>query len=189
VTAKLLEHLLWLHDNSYFWQIHNLTDISSGNQWSRFIKNNPQHSKNEIVQARHLHSRIIKQLGLMEWKIFKILGISIDSRTIKAGELLCHSRWSIRWTYFISKAIEMGASGSLWTPMGQKRMQQWWWHPYPGLTVENTIHALGILPGYIDGSTTFRLLLWPDRTGKHNKKMLKSISVKIIACYAQKGKF
>jgi len=58
----------------------------------------------------------------------------------------------------------------------------------PRLTVENTIHALGHLARiYRRKYEHFRLLLWPDRTGKQQqKKCWRVSSVKNIACYAQK---
>jgi UDP-N-acetylmuramyl pentapeptide synthase len=88
-----------------------------------------------------------KAIGFDGLKNFKIPGISIDSRTMKAGELFIAIRGDqFDGHNFISKAIEMGAAGIIverrWAEANATMMVS---IHIPRLTVENTIHALGNL--------------------------------------------
>jgi len=88
-----------------------------------------------------------KAIGFDGLKNFNITGISIDSRTMKAGELFIAIRGDqFDGHNFISKAVEMGAAGIIverrWAEANITMMVS---IHIPRLTVENTIHALGHL--------------------------------------------
>jgi UDP-N-acetylmuramoyl-tripeptide--D-alanyl-D-alanine ligase len=85
--------------------------------------------------------------GFDRLKKFNITGISIDSRTVKPGELFIAIRGNqFDGHNFISRAIEMGASGIIvdrrWAEANATMMIS---IHIPRLTVENTVHTLGHL--------------------------------------------
>lgn len=113
-----------------------------------------------------------KAIGFDGLKNFRIPGISINSRTIKTGELFIAIRGNqFDGHNFISKAIEMGAGGIIverrWAEANATMMVS---IHIPRLIVENTIHALGYLARVYRRSTPFRLLQWADLTGRQQQK-------------------
>jgi UDP-N-acetylmuramoyl-tripeptide--D-alanyl-D-alanine ligase len=119
-----------------------------------------------------------KAIGFDGLKNFKIHGISIDSRTIKAGELFIAIRGDqFDGHNFISKAIEMGAAGIIverrWAEANATMMVS---IHIPRLTVENTIHALGHLARVYRRKYTIPFIAIGGSNGKTTtKEMLKSI--------------
>ncbi|MGD1046094.1 MAG: UDP-N-acetylmuramoyl-tripeptide--D-alanyl-D-alanine ligase [Bacteroidota bacterium] len=99
-------------------------------------------TKSDILAIPHL-----KTIGFDGLKNLKVSGISIDSRTVKAGELFLAVRGDqFDGHNFISKAIEAGAVGIVvehrWAEANASMMVS---INIPRLVVENTIQALGKL--------------------------------------------
>jgi UDP-N-acetylmuramoyl-tripeptide--D-alanyl-D-alanine ligase len=99
-------------------------------------------TKSDILAIPHL-----KAIGFDGQKNLKVTGISIDSRTVKAGELFLAVRGDqFDGHNFISKAIEAGAAGIIverrWAEANASMMVS---INIPRLVVENTIQALGKL--------------------------------------------
>ena len=99
-------------------------------------------TKSDILAIPHF-----KAIGFDGLKNLKVTGISIDSRTIKAGELFLAVRGDqFDGHNFISKAIEAGAAGIIverrWAEVNASMMVS---INIPRLIVENTIQALGKL--------------------------------------------
>ncbi|MGD0589663.1 MAG: UDP-N-acetylmuramoyl-tripeptide--D-alanyl-D-alanine ligase [Bacteroidota bacterium] len=119
-----------------------------------------------------------KAIGFDGLKNFKIPGISIDSRTMKAGELFIAIRGDqFDGHNFISKAIEMGAAGIIverrWAEANATMMVS---IHTPRLTVENTIHALGHLARLYRRKYAIPFIAVGGSNGKTTtKEMLKSI--------------
>jgi UDP-N-acetylmuramoyl-tripeptide--D-alanyl-D-alanine ligase len=112
-------------------------------------------TKSDILAIPHL-----KAIGFDELKNLKVTGISIDSRTVKAGELFLAIRGDqFDGHNFISKAIEAGAAVIIvehrWAEVNASMMVS---INIPRLIVENTVQALGNLPTYIAASLIFRSL-------------------------------
>jgi UDP-N-acetylmuramoyl-tripeptide--D-alanyl-D-alanine ligase len=119
-----------------------------------------------------------KAIGFDGLKNFKVSGISIDSRTIKAGELFIAVRGDqFDGHNFISKAIEMGAAGIIvqhrWAEANATMMVS---IHIPRLTVENTIHALGHLARVYRRKYAIPFIAVGGSNGKTTtKEMLKDI--------------
>jgi UDP-N-acetylmuramoyl-tripeptide--D-alanyl-D-alanine ligase len=119
-----------------------------------------------------------KAIGFDGLKNFKISGISIDSRTIKAGELFIAIRGDqFDGHNFISKAIEMGAVGIIverrWAEANATMMVS---IHVPRLTVENTILTLGHLARAYRRKYSIPFIAVGGSNGKTTtKEMLKSI--------------
>jgi len=99
-------------------------------------------TKSDILEIPHL-----KAIGFDGLKNLKVTGISIDSRTVKAGEFFFAVRGDqFDGHNFISKAIETGATGIVverrWAEVNASMMVS---INIPRLIVENTIQALGQL--------------------------------------------
>jgi UDP-N-acetylmuramoyl-tripeptide--D-alanyl-D-alanine ligase len=130
-------------------------------------------TKSDILALPH-H----KAIGFDGLKNFKIPGISIDSRTIKAGELFIAIRGDqFDGHNFISKAIEMGAAGIIverrWVEANTAMMVS---IHVPRLVVENTIHTLGHLARGYRRKYTIPIIAVGGSNGKTTtKEMLKSI--------------
>jgi UDP-N-acetylmuramoyl-tripeptide--D-alanyl-D-alanine ligase len=133
-----------------------------------------------------------KAIGFDGVKNFKILGISIDSRTIKAGELFIAIRGDqFDGHNFISKAIEMGASGIIverrWAEANATMMVS---IHIPRLTVENTIHALGHLARIYRRKYDIPFVAVGGSNGKTTtKEMLKSILGQKYSVLCTEGNF
>jgi UDP-N-acetylmuramoyl-tripeptide--D-alanyl-D-alanine ligase len=119
-----------------------------------------------------------KAIGFDGQKNFKIPGISIDSRTVKAGELFIAIRGDqFDGHNFISKAIEMGATCIIverrWAEANATMMVS---IHIPRLTVENTIHTLGHLARVYRRKFDIPFIAVGGSNGKTTtKEMLKSI--------------
>ena len=99
-------------------------------------------TKKDILSIPHIQASGFDTSGPLE-----ITGVSIDSRTVKPGELFVAIRGDqFDGHNFISKAIEKGAAGIIverrWAEANSTMMVS---VRIPRLTVENTIHALGHL--------------------------------------------
>jgi UDP-N-acetylmuramoyl-tripeptide--D-alanyl-D-alanine ligase len=133
-----------------------------------------------------------KAIGFDGVKNFKILGISIDSRTIKAGELFIAIRGDqFDGHNFISKAIEMGAAGIIvdrrWADANATMMVS---IHIPRLTVENTIHALGHLARTYRRKYAIPFIAVGGSNGKTTtKEMLKSILSHKYSVLCTEGNF
>lgn len=119
-----------------------------------------------------------KAIGFDGQKNFKIQGISIDSRTTKAGEFFIAIRGNqFDGHNFISKAIEMGAIGIIierrWAEANTTMMVS---IHIPRLIVENTVHALGNLARIYRRKHAIPFIAVSGSNGKTTtKEMLKSI--------------
>lgn len=119
-----------------------------------------------------------KAIGFDGLKNFKIHGISIDSRTIKTDELFIAIRGDqFDGHNFISKAIEMGATGIIverrWAEANTAMMVS---IHVPRLIVGNTIHALGHLARMYRLKHSIPFIAVGGSNGKTTtKEMLKSI--------------
>jgi UDP-N-acetylmuramoyl-tripeptide--D-alanyl-D-alanine ligase len=133
-----------------------------------------------------------KAIGFDGLKNINILGISIDSRTIKAGELFIAIRGDqFDGHNFISKAIEMGASGIIverqWAEANATMMVS---IHIPRLTVENTIHALGDLARIYRRKYAIPFIAVGGSNGKTTtKEMLKSILSQKYCVLSTEGNF
>jgi len=99
-------------------------------------------TKSDIVAIPHS-----KAIGFDGLKNLKVTGVSIDSRTCKAGELFIAVRGDqFDGHNFISKAVESGAAGIIverrWAKVNASMMVS---INIPRLIVENTIESLGRL--------------------------------------------
>ena len=99
-------------------------------------------TKSDILAIPHF-----KAIGFEGLKNLKVTGISIDSRTIKTGELFLAIRGDqFDGHNFVSKAIEAGAAGIIvehrWAEVNASMMVS---INIPRLIVENTVQALGKL--------------------------------------------
>ena len=97
-------------------------------------------TKSDILTVPH-----IQAVGFDGVKNLKFTGVSIDSRTVKTGELFLAVRGDrFDGHNFISKAIEAGAAGIIversWAEVNASMMVS---INIPRLIVENTIHTLG----------------------------------------------
>jgi UDP-N-acetylmuramoyl-tripeptide--D-alanyl-D-alanine ligase len=99
-------------------------------------------TKSNILMVPH-----VKAIGFDGLKNFTVSGVSIDSRTMKAGEIFLAVRGDqFDGHNFISKAIEAGAAGIIverrWAEVNASMMVS---INIPRLIVENTVQALGTL--------------------------------------------
>jgi UDP-N-acetylmuramoyl-tripeptide--D-alanyl-D-alanine ligase len=130
-------------------------------------------TKSDILALPHLEA-----VGFEGRKNFSINGVSIDSRTVKAGELFFALRGDrFDGHNFISKAIDLGAAGILverrWVEANPTMMIS---IHIPRLIVENTVHALGYLAALYRRKFTLPVLAVGGSNGKTTtKEMLKSI--------------
>jgi UDP-N-acetylmuramoyl-tripeptide--D-alanyl-D-alanine ligase len=119
-----------------------------------------------------------KAIGFDGLKNFKISGISIDSRTIKADELFIAIRGDqFDGHNFITKAIEMGATSLIverrWAEANAAMIVS---IHVPRLIVENTVHALGHLARAYRLKHKIPFIAVAGSNGKTTtKEMLKSI--------------
>jgi UDP-N-acetylmuramoyl-tripeptide--D-alanyl-D-alanine ligase len=119
-----------------------------------------------------------KAIGFDRLKNLKIPGISIDSRTIKTGELFIAIRGDqFDGHNFISKAIEMGATCIVvehrWAEANTAMMVS---IHVPRLIVENTVHALGHLARLYRLKHKISFIAVGGSNGKTTtKEMLKSV--------------
>ena len=130
-------------------------------------------TKSDIFEIPH-HEAI----GFDGLKNFKVTGISIDSRSIKTGELFIALRGDqFDGHNFISKAIEAGAAGIIveqrWASANAAMMVSTY---IPRLVVENSIHALGQLANIYRRKFDIPVIAVGGSNGKTTtKEMIKSI--------------
>jgi UDP-N-acetylmuramoyl-tripeptide--D-alanyl-D-alanine ligase len=99
-------------------------------------------SKTDILEIPHQ-----KILGFDGLKNFTVTGVTLDSRSVKAGDLFFAVRGEqFDGHNFISKAVEAGAAGIIverrWAEANEAMMISIY---VPRMIVENTVHALGHL--------------------------------------------
>ena len=120
----------------------------------------------------------INAIGFDGMKNYKVSGISIDSRTIKAGDLFIAVRGDqFDGHNFISKAIESGAAGIIverrWAEVNASMMVS---INIPRLIVENTIQALGRLANIYRRKFSIPVIAIGGSNGKTTtKEMIRSI--------------
>jgi UDP-N-acetylmuramoyl-tripeptide--D-alanyl-D-alanine ligase len=130
-------------------------------------------TKFDILTIPHL-----KAVGFDQAKIFKIGSISIDSRTLKSGDLFIAIPGDrFDGHNFISKAIESGASGIVvdnrWAESNPAMMVSIY---VPKLVVENTIHALGHLANLYRRKFSIPVIAIGGSNGKTTtKEMVRSV--------------
>jgi UDP-N-acetylmuramoyl-tripeptide--D-alanyl-D-alanine ligase len=130
-------------------------------------------TKSNILMVPH-----VKAIGFDGLKNFKVSGISIDSRTIKAGELFLAVRGDqFDGHNFVSKAIEAGAAGIIverrWAEVNASMMVS---INIPRLIVENTIQALGTLANQYRRKFDIPVIAIGGSNGKTTTKdMIRSV--------------
>jgi len=130
-------------------------------------------TKSDIVAIPHS-----KAIGFDGIKNLKVTGVSIDSRTMKAGELFFAVRGDqFDGHNFISKAIESGAAGIVverrWAEVNASMMVS---INIPRLIVENTIQALGRLANIYRRKFDIPVIAIGGSNGKTTtKEMIRSV--------------
>jgi UDP-N-acetylmuramoyl-tripeptide--D-alanyl-D-alanine ligase len=130
-------------------------------------------TKSDILAIPHF-----KAIGFEEMKDLKVIGVSIDSRAIKAGELFFAIRGDqFDGHNFISKAIEAGAVSIVverhWAEVNASMMVS---INVPRLIVENTIHALGKLANIYRLKFNIPVIAIGGSNGKTTtKEMIRSV--------------
>jgi UDP-N-acetylmuramoyl-tripeptide--D-alanyl-D-alanine ligase len=130
-------------------------------------------TKSDILAVPHF-----KAIGVDGLKNLKVTGVSIDSRTIKAGELfLAVHGDQFDGHNFISKAIESGAAGIIvehhWAEVNASMMVS---INIPRLIVENTIQALGKLANIYRRKFAIPVIAIGGSNGKTTtKEMIRSV--------------
>jgi UDP-N-acetylmuramoyl-tripeptide--D-alanyl-D-alanine ligase len=144
-------------------------------------------TKPDILSLSHYEA-----IGFDGLKNFRIPGISIDSRTIMAGELFIAIRGDqFDGHNFISKAIEMGAAGIIverrWAEANATMKVS---IHIPRLIVENTILALGHLALIYRRKYDIPFVAVGGSNGKTTtKEMLKSILSQKYSVLCTEGNF
>ena len=130
-------------------------------------------SKSDILKIPHN-----KVFGFDEVKDFRISGVSLDSRSVKAGELFLAIRGDqFDGHNFISKAIEAGAVGIIverrWAESNEAMMVSIY---VPRIVVENTVCALGHLANSYRRKFDIPIIAIGGSNGKTTTKdMLKNV--------------
>ena len=130
-------------------------------------------TQSDILAIPHFNA-----LGFDRPKNFKITGISIDSRTVKAGELFFAIRGDqFDGHNFISKAIEAGAAGIIverrWADINASMMVS---INIPRLIVDNTIQSLGKLANIYRRKFDIPVIAIGGSNGKTTtKEMIRSV--------------
>jgi UDP-N-acetylmuramoyl-tripeptide--D-alanyl-D-alanine ligase len=130
-------------------------------------------TKSDILAIPHF-----KAIGIDGLKNLKVMGVSIDSRTIKAGEFFFAVRGDqFDGHNFISKAIESAAAGIIverrWAEVNTSMMVS---INIPRLIVENTIQALGKLANIYRRKFDIPVLAIGGSNGKTTtKEMIRSV--------------
>jgi UDP-N-acetylmuramoyl-tripeptide--D-alanyl-D-alanine ligase len=130
-------------------------------------------TKSDILSVPHSEAN-----GFGGLKNFKVTGISIDSRTVKTGELFIAIRGEqFDGHNFISKAIEAGASALIvekrWAEANSAMMVSIY---IPRLVVENTIHALGHIAKIYRRRFNIPIIAIGGSNGKTTtKEMIRSV--------------
>jgi UDP-N-acetylmuramoyl-tripeptide--D-alanyl-D-alanine ligase len=130
-------------------------------------------TKSDILAIPHF-----KAIGFDGLKNFKVTGISIDSRTLKTGELFLAVRGDqFDGHNFISKAMEAGAAGIIverrWADVNASMMVS---INIPRLIVENTIQALGKLANIYRHKFDIPVIAIGGSNGKTTtKEMIRSV--------------
>jgi UDP-N-acetylmuramoyl-tripeptide--D-alanyl-D-alanine ligase len=130
-------------------------------------------TKSDILALPHFQA-----VGFDGVKNLKITGVSIDSRTMKAGELFLAVRGDqFDGHNFISKAIEAGAAGIVversWTELNASMMVS---INIPRLIVENTIQTLGQIANLYRCRFNIPVIAVGGSNGKTTtKEMIRSI--------------
>jgi UDP-N-acetylmuramoyl-tripeptide--D-alanyl-D-alanine ligase len=130
-------------------------------------------TKSDILGIPHYRT-----LGFEGIKSFQVSGVSIDSRSVKTGELFLAIRGDqFDGHNFISKAIEAGATGIMverrWAESNEAMMVS---IHVPRIIVENTIHALGLLANLYRRKFDIPVIAIGGSNGKTTTKdMLKSV--------------
>ena len=130
-------------------------------------------TKSDILAMPHSQA-----IGFDGLKILNVTGVSIDSRTIKAGELFFAVRGDqFDGHNFISKAIESGAAGIIverrWADVNASMMVS---INIPRLIVENTIQALGKLANIYRTKFDIPVIAVGGSNGKTTtKEMIRSV--------------
>jgi UDP-N-acetylmuramoyl-tripeptide--D-alanyl-D-alanine ligase len=129
--------------------------------------------KFDIVAIPH-----VKAIGFDEGKDLNVTGVSLDSRTIKAGELFLAVRGDqFDGHNFLSKAIELGAACIIverrWADVNASMMVS---INIPRLIVENTIQALGTLANSYRRKFDIPVIAVGGSNGKTTtKEMIRSV--------------
>jgi UDP-N-acetylmuramoyl-tripeptide--D-alanyl-D-alanine ligase len=130
-------------------------------------------TKSDILAIPHFRA-----IGFDGLKNFKVTGISIDSRTLKTGELFLAVRGDqFDGHNFISKAMESGAAGIIverrWADVNASMMVS---INIPRLIVENTIQALGKLANIYRNKFDIPVIAIGGSNGKTTtKEMIRSV--------------
>jgi UDP-N-acetylmuramoyl-tripeptide--D-alanyl-D-alanine ligase len=130
-------------------------------------------TKSDILALPHLEA-----IGFDEVKNFRVTGVSIDTRTIKANELFIAIRGNqFDGHNFISKAIESNAAGIIverrWAETNAEMMVS---IHVPRIIVENTIHALGYLAQLFRRQYNIPFIAVGGSNGKTTtKEMIRSV--------------
>jgi UDP-N-acetylmuramoyl-tripeptide--D-alanyl-D-alanine ligase len=130
-------------------------------------------TKSDILAIPH-----VKAIGFDGLKNLKFNGISIDSRTVKAGELFLAVRGDqFDGHNFISKAIEAGAAGIVvdrrWAEINASMMVS---INIPRLIVENTIQVLGNFANRVRRKFNIPVIAIGGSNGKTTtKEMIRSV--------------
>lgn len=130
-------------------------------------------TKTEILKIPH-----IQALGFDNVKTFSISGISIDSRSVHAGEMFVAIRGEqFDGHNFISKAVENGAAAIVvnrhWAENNAAMMVS---VTIPRIVVEDTAHALGALANVYRNKFDIPILVVGGSNGKTTtKEMIRSV--------------
>jgi UDP-N-acetylmuramoyl-tripeptide--D-alanyl-D-alanine ligase len=130
-------------------------------------------TKSDILTLQH-H----KAIGFDGLKNFKAIGVSIDSRTLKPGEIFIAIRGDqFDGHNFISKAIEAGAVAIIverrWTDANATMMVS---INVPRIIVENSLEALGQLANHYRGKFNIPVIAVGGSNGKTTtKEMIKNV--------------
>ena len=142
--------------------------------------------KSDILAIPHF-----KAIGFDGLKNLKVTGISIDSRTVKAGDLFVAIRGDqFDGHNFISKAIEAGAVCIIvehrWAEVNVSMMVS---INIPRLIVENTIQALGKLANLYRRKFDIPVIAIGGSNGKTTtKEMIRDVLGTKYNCTLHRGK-
>ena len=132
----------------------------------------------KLIKSDILAISYSQAIGFDGLKNYKVTGISIDSRTIKAGDLFIAVRGDqFDGHNFISKAVESGAAGIIverrWAEVNASMMVS---INIPRLIVEDTVQALGKLANIYRRKFTIPVIAIGGSNGKTTtKEMIRNI--------------
>jgi UDP-N-acetylmuramoyl-tripeptide--D-alanyl-D-alanine ligase len=132
----------------------------------------------KLTKSEILAIPFYKAIGFDTLKNFKVTGVSINSRTIKSGELfIAIQGGQFDGHNFISKAIESGAAGLIverhWAEANASMMVS---INIPRIIVENTTHALGLLANIYRRKFKIPIIAVGGSNGKTTtKEMMRSV--------------